>query len=193
MSEIKILGIPGSIRKESYNKMLLRYISKILPLNTKMKIFDGLHLIPIFNQDEETNPPAIVREFKNKISEADALIFATPEYNRSIPGVLKNAIDWASRPYYDNSFKGKIAAIVSASIGMLGGSLAHYHLVQILTYLDVHVINQPEVFISFAKQKFDGQGNLIDETANNLISQLLSKVVEQANILKLRQKAIMKT
>ncbi len=184
MSEIKILGIAGSLRKDSYNKKLLNYTLNLLPNGVSMEIFEGLGEIPLFNQDQENNPPQIVKEFKKKIREADALLIATPEYNRSIPGVLKNAIDWASRPYNDNAFSGKIAAIISASMGMLGGSLAQYHLRQILSFLNVIVVPAPEVFVSFAQQKFDEKGNLTDEMAKKLISQLISNLVNQVKTYK---------
>lgn len=152
-----------------------------------MEIFEDISQIPPFNQDEENNPPQVVKDLKRKIRESDAILFATPEYNRSIPGVLKNAIDWASRPYMDNSFNGKVAAIMSASIGMLGGALAHYHLKQILSFLNVNVVTGPEVFVSFAQQKFDENGNLVDENSKKFISQLLTNLVDYVKMVKSKQ------
>jgi chromate reductase len=177
MVQLKILGIPGSLRRNSYNKMLLNAAREMLPENSTLEIFE-LNGIPPFNQDEENNPPARVREFKAKIREADAILFSTPEYNFSVPGVLKNAIDWASRPYGDNAFDGKPAAIMSASIGMLGGARAQYHLRQIFVYLNVYTINQPEVFVTFAPQKFDSQGRLIDQDSRKFVSLLLRNLVD---------------
>ncbi|AHC51539.1 NADPH-dependent FMN reductase [Sulfolobus acidocaldarius SUSAZ] len=187
MSNIKILGIPGSIRKNSYNKLLLKATLNLLPQGVEMEIFEDISQIPLFNQDEENNPPQVVKDLKRKIRESDAILFATPEYNRSIPGVLKNAIDWASRPYTDNSFNGKVAAIMSASMGMLGGALAQYHLRQILSFLNVNVVTGPEVFVSFAQQKFDEKGNLIDENSKKFISQLLNNLVDYVKMVKSKQ------
>jgi chromate reductase len=119
-----------------------------------------------------------VLQFKAKIKAADALLIVTPEYNYSIPGILKNAIDWASRPPVDNVFQGKPAAIMSASTGMLGGARAQYHLRQTFVMLDVHPINKPEVMISLAEQKFDTTGRLTDEKAKELIRLLFKNLVE---------------
>jgi chromate reductase len=119
--QVNILGFAGSLRKDSYNKALLRAATKLVPPGAKLEIFD-LEGIPHFNQDLEQSMPDRVKEFKAKIRSADAILIATPEYNYSIPGVLKNAIDWASRPPGDNPFEGKPVAVMSASIGMLGGS-----------------------------------------------------------------------
>src|SRR5690554_1361120 len=113
---LNILGIAGSLRKKSFNRALLNEAKKLLPEHTNLEIFD-LTEIPGFNQDQEHNPPQIIATFKDKIKKADALLFACPEYNYSISGVLKNAMDWASRPFGDNSFNGKPAAIMGASIG----------------------------------------------------------------------------
>jgi chromate reductase len=124
---ITILGFAGSLRKGSYNKALLRAAVELAPSDVRIEVFD-LEGIPVFNQDLEEHPPKRVREFKAKIRAADALLIATPEYNYSVPGVLKNAIDWASRPYGDNAFEDKPVALMSASNGMLGGARAQYQL-----------------------------------------------------------------
>jgi chromate reductase len=174
--QVNILGFAGSLRKGSYNKALLREAAKLVPTGAKLEIFD-LEGIPPFNQDLENSPPDKVKEFKAKIRVADAILIATPEYNYSIPGVLKNAIDWASRPYPDNSFQGKTVAMMSASIGLLGGARAQYHLRQVFVFLDMHPINKPEVFVTFAPSKFDEKGALTDETAKGLIRKLLEALV----------------
>ena len=153
-NELKILGFAGSLRKGSYNRMLMKTAQLLLPPNTSLEIF-ALDDIPPFNADLETNMPEVVLEFKQKIRAADAILIVTPEYNYSVPGVLKNAIDWTSRPYPDNSFQGKPVALMSASTGMLGGARAQYHLRQTLVFLDMHPVNKPEVFVTFAAQKFD--------------------------------------
>ena len=141
--EIKILGFAGSLRKDSYNRSLLRAALELVPKGTELEIFD-LEGIPPFNQDLENQPPQKVKEFKAKIRAADAILIATPEYNYSVPGVLKNAIDSASRPYGDNAFEGKPVAVMGASIGMLGTARAQYHLRQSFVFLNVYPLNRPE-------------------------------------------------
>jgi chromate reductase len=178
-----ILGFAGSLRKGSYNKALLRAAAELMPDEARLEIFD-LERIPPFNQELESRMPEKVKEFKAKIRAADAVLIATPEHNYSVPGVLKNAIDWASRPYGDNSFEGKPAAIMSASTGMLGGARSQYHLRQILVFLDMHPVNKPEVFVNFAAQKIDEQGNLTDEATRGIIKQLLESLVAWIQKLK---------
>ena len=178
MSEpIRILGIAGSLRRESYNRAALRAAAELVPEGATLEIFD-LDGIPMFNQDEEKNPPAKVIELKRRIREADAILFVTPEYNYSVPGVLKNAIDWASRPYGDSAWNGKPAAIMGASTGMLGTARAQYHLRQIMVFLNMFAINQPEVLISNAAKRFDAEGNLTDDATKDFIRKLLQNLVE---------------
>ena len=117
--QISILGFAGSLRKGSYNRALLRAALELVPDDANLEVFE-LDGIPLFNQDRESSPPEKVKEFKEKIQAADAILIVTPEYNYSMPGVLKNAIDWASRPYGNNSFEGKPVALMSASTGILG-------------------------------------------------------------------------
>ena len=125
----------------------------------------------------ENTPPEKVKEFKAKIRAADAILIASPEYNYSVSGVLKNAIDWASRPYGDNSFEGKPVAVMSASIGMLGGSRAQYHLRQVFVFLNMHPINKPEVMVPSAADKIDQNGVVTDKTTRGLIKDLLENLV----------------
>lgn len=172
---LKIIGFAGSLRKGSYNRSLLRSAGQLLPQDTILEIFD-LSDIPPFNQDLEANMPAKVNEFKSKIRESDALLIATPEYNYSVPGVLKNAIDYASRPYGDNPFDDKPVAIMSASVGMLGGARAQYHLRQMFVFLNMHPINAPEVIVTSASNKFDAEGNLLDENTKKFLTQLLQNL-----------------
>jgi len=173
---VTILGFAGSLRKGSYNKALLHTAMELLPKDSTLEIFD-LEGIPPFNQDFEAKMPAKVKEFKAKIKAADAIIIATPEHNYSIPGVLKNAIDWASRPYGDNSFDGKPVAIMSASTGMLGGARAQYHLRQTFVFLNMYPINKPEVIVTFAEEKIDENGRVKDEATRKFISELLENLV----------------
>jgi len=157
--------------------MALRAAQALAPEEAKIEIF-ALDGIPIFNQDQENNPPAVVTDFKKRIRAADAILLATPEYNYSVPGVLKNAIDWASRPYGDNAWNEKPVALISASGGVLGGARAQYNLRQSFVFLNMYAVNQPEVMIAKAHEKFDASGNLTDETAKKLIRQLLQNLVD---------------
>ena len=174
-NRLKILGFAGSLRKGSYNRSLLRSATQLLPSDTTLEIFD-LSDIPSYNQDHDNNMPPKVKEFKTKIRESDALLIATPEYNYSVPGVLKNAIDYASRPYGDNSFDDKPVAIMSASVGMIGGARAQYHLRQMFVFLNMHPVNVPEVIVTFASNKFDSEGNLLDKNAKGFLTQLLQNL-----------------
>jgi len=173
---ISILGFAGSLRKGSYNKSLLRAALEMVPADAELEIFD-IEGIPPFNQDLENQPPEKVKEFKAKIRAADAILIATPEYNYSIPGVLKNAIDNASRPYGDNAFDGKPVAIMGASIGMLGTARSQYHLRQSLVFLNMYPLNQPEVMVPFAQEKIDQNGQVIDQKTREKIRELLEALI----------------
>jgi chromate reductase len=174
---ITILGFAGSLRKASYNRALLRAAVELAPKNVKVEVFD-LDGIPLFNQDLEQQLPEKVKTFKAKIRAADAILIATPEYNYSIPGVLKNAIDWASRPYPDNAFDDKPVAIMGASIGMLGTARAQYHLRQCFVFLNMYPLNKPEVMVPYAPQKFDESGRLTDEETRGRVTMLLESLVD---------------
>ena len=177
---IKILGIAGSLRKDSYNKLLLRVASKLLPPTVKLEIFD-ISGIPLYNQDmEATAFPGEVKIFKRKIEAADALLIATPEYNHSYPGVLKNAIDWASRPYGQNSFDGKPTAVISASPGLFGGIAAQDQLKQVLLALNTRLVPQPAVIVSSVQQKINPDGNLLDPNTLQFLTQLITNLVNLA-------------
>jgi chromate reductase len=174
---VRILGIAGSLRRESYNRAALRAAAQLVPDGATLDIFE-LDGIPGFNQDEEQNPPAKVAELKKRVREADAILFVTPEYNYSVPGVLKNAIDWASRPYGDSAWSGKPAAIMGASIGTIGTARAQYHLRQMFVFLNMFAINQPEVMIFNAAERFDAEGNLTDERTRESIRKLLQSLMD---------------
>jgi chromate reductase len=184
MSEqFRILGIAGSLRKESFNRSVLRAATQLVPQDASIDVFE-LDGIPGFNQDEEQNPPAKIANLKKRVRESDAILFVTPEYNYSVPGVLKNAIDWASRPYGDSAWNGKPAAMMGASIGAMGTARAQYHLRQMMVFLNMYPINQPEVMIANAPKGFDADGNLTDETSKELIRQLLQNLVNWAQQLR---------
>lgn len=181
--KIRIFGFAGSLRKGSYNKSLLSVALEMVPKEATLEIFD-LDGIPPFNQDLENQPSEKVKEFKAKIRAADAILMATPEYNYSIPGVLKNAVDWASRPYGDNAFDNKPVALMGASIGMLGTARAQYHLRQSFVFLNMHPLNQPEVMVSFANEKIDQDGKIKDEKTKKKIGELLESLVAWTKKLK---------
>jgi chromate reductase, NAD(P)H dehydrogenase (quinone) len=188
MEPIRILGIAGSLRRDSFNKWALRAAQKLAPQGVTLDIceIDG---IPPFNQDDEKSPPGKVVELKRRIREANAILIATPEYNYSVPGVLKNAIDWASRPYGDSAWAKKPVAVMGASVGALGSARAQYHLRQMFVFLDMYAVNHPEVMIANASQRFDAQGNLTDETSKGLIRQLLQNLVAWTQRVEQREPA----
>jgi chromate reductase len=181
--KIRILGFAGSLRKDSYNKSLLRAALELVPKDAELETFD-LEGIPPFNQDLENQPPEKVKEFKARIRAADAILIVTPEYNYSIPGVLKNAIDCASRPYGDNAFEHKPVAIMGASIGAMGTARAQYHLRQCFVFLTCFALNQPEVMVPFANDKIDKNGKLTDQKTRDKIRELLESLVTWTRTLK---------
>ena len=175
-----ILGIAGSLRENSYNRLLLRAASKLLPPSIRLEIYE-IDKIPLYNQDlEETAFPEEVKVFKRKIEAANALLIATPEYNHSYPGVLKNAIDWASRPYGYNSFDGKPVAVISASPGLFGGIAAQDQLKQVLLALNARLVTQPAVIVSAVHQKMDQDVNLLDPNTKQFMLQLVTNLVNLA-------------
>ncbi|MGZ3495101.1 MAG: NADPH-dependent FMN reductase [Thermodesulfobacteriota bacterium] len=184
--KIHILGFAGSLRKQSYNRALLSAANEMVPENATLEIFD-LAGIPPFNQDLENEPPEKVRDFKARIRAADAILIVTPEYNYSIPGVLKNAIDWASRPYGDNAFDGKSVAMMGASIGMLGTARAQYDLRRSFVFLNMYPMNQPEVMVPFAQNKVDENGRVTDEKTRKKIRELLEALVSWTKRTKLAE------
>lgn len=175
-SQLSILGFAGSLRKGSFNKAILRAALEMAAPEAKLEVFD-LEGIPLFNQDLENQPAARVSEFKKAIRTADALLIATPEYNYSMPGVLKNALDCASRPYGDNALDGKPVAIMGASIGMLGTARAQYHLRQSCVFLNMFPLNRPEVMVPFVDEKVDDTGRLTDEATREKIADLVRALI----------------
>jgi chromate reductase len=174
---IRIFAFCGSLRKGSYNRMALRAAEELAPEGVTFDTFD-IGTIPLYNEDvrAEGFPPP-VEELRERIRAADAILFVTPEYNYSMPGVLKNAIDWASRPP-DQPFNGKPAAIMGASPSMLGTARAQYHLRHTCVFLNIFPVNQPEVLIASASKKFDEQGRLTDEATRKFVMQLIQALVD---------------
>jgi chromate reductase, NAD(P)H dehydrogenase (quinone) len=174
---IRIFGVAGSLRRDSYNRAALRAAVGLAPDGVTVDVFE-LDGIPGFNQDHEQNPPAQVVDMKRRIREAEAVLIVTPEYNYSVPGVLKNAIDWASRPYGGSAWNGKPVAIMGASTGNIATARAQYHLRQMFVFLNMHAINQPEVMIGNAAERFDAEGNLTDDATKEYIRKLLQNLVD---------------
>jgi chromate reductase, NAD(P)H dehydrogenase (quinone) len=173
---VSVLGFAGSLRKGSFNVALLRAAVELAPADMKLETFD-LHGIPLYDGDVEAQGlPGPVQRFRERIAAADALLIVTPEYNYSMAGVLKNAIDWASRPP-DQPFRGKPVALAGASMGGFGTARAQYHLRQTCVYLDMVPLNKPEVFVSAAHQKVDGEGRLTDEPSRAALRGLLEALV----------------
>ncbi len=162
MARTRIAVIVGSLRKESFNRQLADALPALAPdvEFTQLRIDD----LPAYNQDDDAHPAASVTRLKGEITAADGLVFVTPEYNRSIPGVLKNALDHASRPYGQSAWKGKPAAVLGVSIGAAGTAMAQQHLRNVLAYLDVPTLGQPEVFIQHKEGVFVGPGKLGEST-----------------------------
>lgn len=159
MAQYQIAVVVGSLRKDSLNRKLAHAITKLAPAEFTFKQVE-IGDLPLYNQDDDAQPAASAVRLKNEIKSAHGLLFVTPEYNRSMPGVLKNAIDHASRPYGQNSWAGKPAGVIGASIGTIGTALAQQHLRNVLAYLDVPTLGQPEVFIHIKDGFFDDQGNI---------------------------------
>ena len=174
---IHVLGFAGSLRKESFNRAALRAATELLPDGVTLETFD-LRPIPLYDGDvEAAGLPDPVREFRSRIAASDALLIVTPEYNYSMPGVLKNAIDWASRPP-DQPLNGKPVGIMGASRGGFGTARAQYHLRQTCVFTNMLPVNKPEVFISTAHEKFDAEGRLMDEAARRGIHMLLAALAD---------------
>ncbi len=190
-NKVKILGFGGSLRQGSYSEMILQTSTvlhealDVCPDEGEISVFEEIGDFPLFSQDLENNPPDTVRKFKESISEADAILIATPEYDYSVPGYLKNALDWASRPYGSNSFDDKPAAILSTSPGILGGVKAQYALRQVSVSLNLHLLNKPEVIISSVHEKIK-DGKLIDKDTQDKIQELLVALCKWTTRLKIQ-------
>jgi chromate reductase len=170
---ISVLGICGSLRKASFNQAALNTAIELKPAGMSVTVAD-ISQIPLYDEDVRVEGfPPPVETLRQQIKAADALLFACPEYNYSMSGVLKNAIDWASRPP-DQPFAGKPVAIISAAAGMAGGARGQMHLRHSCVFLDMHPLNKPEVLIFQAQNKFDANGKLTDEVARGLIRDLMA-------------------
>jgi chromate reductase len=176
-TSIRVLGISGSLRKGSYNTALLKVALELVPEGMQIDIAD-LHAVPLYDNDVyEQGFPKPVDELRERIRAADALLIATPEYNYSVSGVLKNAIDWVSRPP-NQPFDSKPIALMGASMGASGTMRAQYHLRQTAVFLNMHPLNKPEVFVPRAQDKFDAEGRLNDESTRRAVKQLLAALAD---------------
>jgi len=173
MKRVKIAVIVGSLRKESFNLKTAKTLIALAPESLSLEILNIADL-PMFNEDLEATPPKEWVAFRERIIAADGLLFVTPEYNRSVPGVLKNAIDVGSRPYGQNSWNGKPAAVVSVSIGNIAGFGANHHLRQSLTFVNVPTMAQPEAYIGGAAALFDDNGKLTNDSTKDFLTSFLA-------------------
>ncbi|MDO9451052.1 MAG: NAD(P)H-dependent oxidoreductase [Rugosibacter sp.] len=175
MRQYQIAVIVGSLRRDSFNRKLAGAIVKLAPSEFS---FRQIHIgdLPLYNQDDDENPTDPVKRLKAEITASQGLLFVTPEYNRSVPGVLKNALDHASRPYGQNAWAGKPAGVLGISVGAIGTALAQQHLRNILAYLDIPTLGQPEVFIQAKEGLFDEDGN-IDSGSKEFLQQWMSQYV----------------
>jgi chromate reductase len=173
MSAHKVAVVVGSLRKGSYSRKVASALIDLAPASLKLEIV-GIGDLPAYNQDDDANPPAPSAAFKAKIMAADAVLFVTPEYNRSVPGVLKNAIDIASRPYGKSAWDGKPGAVISVTPGGLGAFGANHHLRQSLVFLNVPTMQQPEAYVSDAANLFDEAGKLANDKTRGFLQQFLT-------------------
>jgi len=175
-NKLHILGFSGSLRRSSYNTALLEAAAELMPPGMTLEIYD-LSQLPMYNQDDEKPFPEVVDDFRHRLAQADALLIATPEYNASITGALKNAIDWASRPPRQ-PFNGKPVGIIGASTGNFGTLRAQLHLRQILTHVGALTLAKPEVLVARAREAFNADGDLVDETARSFLRDLMAALAE---------------
>ena len=184
--KLQIVALCGSLRRGSYNRAALAAAGELLPAGVGLEILD-LSEVPFFNEDVEAEGiPAPVAVLKDKLRAADAVLLSVPEYNYSLPPVLKNALDWVSRGE-DPPLWGKPTAIMSASLSMLGGARVQYHLRQVCTALNMDVLNKPEVFIASARTKFDPEGRLTDRQTRQFIAELLEALLNKVSTTERKQ------
>jgi chromate reductase, NAD(P)H dehydrogenase (quinone) len=176
MNQYQIAIIVGSLRRDSLNRKLANAILKLAPPTFSFKFLE-IGDLPLYNQDDDMNPAEAVKRLKNEIKAAQSLLFVTAEYNRSIPGVLKNAIDHVSRPYGQSAWAGKPAGILGASVGTIGTAVAQQHLRGILAYLDVPTLGQPEAFIHVKEGMFDGSGNITNADTNKFLQSWVDRYI----------------
>jgi chromate reductase len=176
MSQYQIAVVVGSLRRESINRRLAEAVARLAPADFSFKPL-RIDDLPLYNQDEDSNPAEAVKRLKNEIQAASGVVFVTPEYNRSMPGVLKNAIDHASRPYGESAWAGKPAGVLGASIGAIGSAIAQQHLRNSLAYLDMPTLGQPEVFITVREGFFDASGGIASPDSRKFLQGWMDRYV----------------
>ena len=174
---MRVLGISGSLRRDSHNSKLLRSAADLLPSGVELEVYEDLKAIPPYDADDEVAVDAAVADLREAIADADAILVATPEYNASIPGVLKNALDWVSRPHATNSLRGKPAAVVGASTGMFGGVWAQAETRKILQTIGARVVDR-ELPVAESGERFDADGRLDDPELRELYAEILRDLAE---------------
>lgn len=180
MSKKTIGIIVGSLRKQSFNKSIANYVASVIPDEYQVKFID-ISDVDMFNQDLEDNPPASWTRLREDVKSSDAYLFFTPEYNRSVPAVLKNVLDVASRPYGQNVWAHKPAGVVSVSMGAMGGFGANHHLRQSLSFLDVYPLQQPEAYIGNVMGVLDDKGNVVNEDTKNYLKSYVDAFLSWIN------------
>jgi chromate reductase len=184
---MRILGLSGSLRRDSYNSMLLRTAAELLPSEAELEVYDGLKAVPPYDADDDGDLAAApVRELREAVAEADAVLIATPEYNASVPGALKNALDWVSRPHATNPLRGKPAAVVGASTGMFGAVWAQAELRKVLQTIGARVVDS-ELPVSEADERFDSEGRLDDPDLREAYGEILAELLQA---VRLREEAL---
>jgi chromate reductase, NAD(P)H dehydrogenase (quinone) len=180
---MRVLAISGSLRRDSHNTRLLRVASQLLPANVELELFDGLKQIPPYDQDDDGEPaPEPVRRLRAAIAAADAVLIATPEYNSSVPGQLKNALDWASRPFRTNVLRNKSVAVIGASTGSFGAVWAQAEVRKVLGSIGARVIDR-QLPIAGAQEAFGDDGLLADESLNQELASILAELTWAAEPL----------
>jgi len=173
MSAVRNIAVfVGSLRKESLNRKLAKALAELAPSSLKLEIVE-IGQLPLYNQDFDEDPSSVYVEFRARVRAADGVLFVTPEYNRSVPGALKNALDVASRPYGQSAWNGKPGAVISASPGAIGGFGANHHLRQSLVFLNVPAMQQPEAYIGGADKLFDARGKLANDGTRKSLQQFI--------------------
>lgn len=170
---IDVAVIVGSLRKDSLNRKMAKALAGLAPPALKLEIVE-IGQLPLYDQDGDANPPPSYLDFRARIARADAVLFVTPEYNRSIPGVLKNALDVGSRPYGKSAWSGKPGAVISVSPGAIGGFGANHHLRQVLTFLNVPAMAQPEAYVGGAGDLFDAQGAITKDATKQFLTSFMA-------------------
>ena len=177
---MRILAISGALRRDSHNTRLLRAAAQMLPPGAELELFDGLAAVPPYNEDDDVDPaPLAVQRLRQAIAAADAVLIATPEYNRSIPGVLKNALDWASRPFPANAFRGKPVAVIGASTSMFGAVWAQAELRKVLGAIGARVV-EDDLPVSTAEEAFDAQFKLVSSEQHQKLAEILDELIAEA-------------